>query len=60
MIPMSFTPQDHADLQHAAALVKAVSDRHDTADLRAISALCTALQEIRLADRYAEADIEGT
>ncbi len=48
------TDQDHADLAQAADLVKAVADRHHTADLRAISALCSALQDIRLAERYAD------
>lgn len=52
MSPMSFTDQDHSDLKAAADLVKAVADRHHTADLRAISALCSALQDIRLSERY--------
>lgn len=49
---MSFTEQDHTDLQAAAELVRIVADRHHTADLRAISALCSALQDIRLSERY--------
>lgn len=51
---MAFSDQDHADLAAAADLVKTVADRHHTADLRAISALCSALQDIRLAERYAD------
>jgi hypothetical protein len=49
------TDQDHARLREAASLVKDVADRHPSGDLRAISALCAALQEIRLAERYADA-----
>lgn len=49
---MSFTAQDRADLAAAVELVKGVADRHHTADLRAISALCSALQDIRLSEKY--------
>lgn len=49
---MSFTGQDHADLQHAAEIVNQVMDRHPTRDLRVITALCSALQDIHLAERY--------
>jgi hypothetical protein len=48
------TDQDHARLREAASLVKDVADRHPSGDLRAIAALCAALQEIRLAERYAD------
>ncbi|MFI7678528.1 hypothetical protein [Actinophytocola sp. NPDC049390] len=47
-----FTPEDIADLHRAAEIVQAVADRHHTADLRAVSALCSALQELRLSERY--------
>jgi hypothetical protein len=49
---MSFTGQDLAALEHAAAIVNEVMDRHPTQDLRVVSALCSAVQDIRLAARY--------
>lgn len=52
MTAVSFTARDLACLHEAAELVKDVADRHHTADLRAISALCSALQDIRLSERY--------
>lgn len=52
---MSFTAQDHADLNRAAEIVNEVMDRHPTRDLRVITALCSAIQDIHLAERYDDA-----
>jgi len=50
---MTFSKQDHADLAQAAAILNQVMDRHPSSDLRVVSALCSSVQDIRLAERYA-------
>lgn len=45
--------EDHNELSHAASLIAGVMDRHDKdITLPALSALCQAVQDIRLAERY--------
>lgn len=46
-----FDARDTADLRRAAELVNAVIDRHPSSDLRVMSALCSAVQELHVAAR---------
>ena len=46
-----FDARDIADLRRAADLVNGVIDRHPSSDLRVMSALCSALQDLNVAAR---------
>ncbi|MFO7191495.1 MULTISPECIES: hypothetical protein [Thermocrispum] len=46
------TDDDRRELALAAELLTHVIERHRAEDLRVLSALCAALQEIRTGERY--------
>lgn len=47
--------EDHAELAEAAELLRHVIERHRDEDLRVLSIFTTALQEIRVGERYLDA-----
>lgn len=50
--------QDREELAQAAELLTHVIERHRSEDLRAISIFTSALQDIRVGERYLDADAE--
>ncbi|WP_089302673.1 hypothetical protein [Haloechinothrix alba] len=48
--------EDHRQLEQATELVRGVIERHRSEDLRAISVLNSAIQEIRVGERYLDSD----
>ncbi|GAA5121540.1 hypothetical protein GCM10025762_42350 [Haloechinothrix salitolerans] len=50
--------QDREELAHAAELLTHVIERHRSEDLRAVSIFTSALQEIKIGQRYLDGDRE--
>ncbi|MDV6011796.1 hypothetical protein [Haloechinothrix sp. LS1_15] len=48
--------EDRRELAQAAELLRGVIERHRSEDLRAVSILNAAIQEIRVSERYLDAD----
>lgn len=49
------TPEEHAQLAQATELITNVLERHRHEDLRALALLNSAIQDIRVGERYLDA-----
>lgn len=51
--------EDHEELERATELLKHVIERHRGDDLRVVGIFNSAIQEIRVGERYLGADTQG-
>jgi hypothetical protein len=59
MVMDMVSERDHEDLARAAELLRNVIERHRSEDMRVLSIFSSALQDIRVGERYLDSEPAG-